>query len=631
MTLPLDIRVELVKIARLLGVGSDDVSYLSSLPLDELRALRDTIGDQLFAAAGEKLEKVAQAAKLAPAALAAAMAPKYFGATLSAALTGVVEPARALKIAPRLPVPFMADVATSMDPRKSRDIIAQVPVANAVSVGRELVQRAEYITLGRLVSGVPAETLRQTVDNLDDEAIVRTALVLEDKSRLDELLGVLPAQRLATVVHAVSDHGLWNDALELLKHLSPARRTQLADLVAGQDDAMLESLVTSAAETGRLATLDFLDGMSEGAKARFARVRALGSEQMLGYLVDGVGRSNGWQRVVPLLKYLPEDAQDRLARLPALGDRTVLGALTEASQRTQDWTGLLALVPRLNADSTKALADVFAAGQDIDPLVGAATRHGALHALMPLAEHLPPPLRDKLSAAMGGLGRDEMSTTFAAASAAGRLPELLTVAAAMPADAREQAVGVVVENADDDDLLGMTLDESQQQELWSPLLQLAQGVPAPLLGQLGERAASLQLDTALPAILQAAEQTGAWGTGLALVQGVNKTLDDAGLGEVVAVPAALARRAAEQAQALDITGGLDVIGASVGRQLTEMGLPGADVAHGVFKGLGGLVKGVADMVAPTERAADSPPAAPPPADAPPAERPRPRPSPRPRT
>ncbi|MEO6887329.1 MAG: hypothetical protein ABI232_13730, partial [Jatrophihabitantaceae bacterium] len=75
------------------------------------------------------------------------------------------------------------------------------PADTVVAVGRELVGRGDYVTMGRFVGYLPEATLGPAVEAIDAADLLRIAFVLEDKDRLDALAD-LAHDRLSDLIDA---------------------------------------------------------------------------------------------------------------------------------------------------------------------------------------------------------------------------------------------------------------------------------------------------------------------------------------------------------------------------------------------------------------------------------------------
>ncbi len=307
-----DARAEVVRLAQLLGHDPAALDGLTAADPADLRALRRQVTDLLFDADRPQLQRIVAAADRLPVQLVAQIGPRAFGPLLCARVTGLLAPERAVAIAERLDAPFLAELATELDPRRARAVLAAVPVRLALTIAAELTAREDAVTMARYVGELNDATLVAALGVVDDATLLRVAVLLGEDAGLDHLVGLLPDDRLRGLLHAATEHGLWADALDLLGHLGPAQRAHAARVTAGLDDTDLAALV------GAAATDDL------------------------------------WGAVVPLLPLLDEETRARFAALPAVHDPAVLGGLAAAAREAGVAEDVAALVPLLPAAARDA-------------------------------------------------------------------------------------------------------------------------------------------------------------------------------------------------------------------------------------------------------------------------------------
>ncbi|MCU1682157.1 MAG: hypothetical protein JWQ81_2896 [Amycolatopsis sp.] len=219
-------RPEILKLARVLSVGPERFAYLENVDPEDLKRLRGQVTDTLFDANLAVLQRMALASRLLPVPLLAKIGEKVFGPLLCARIAGVIDASRGVDVAKRLPTGYLADVAVELDPRRASAIISGIPLKAVVDVAAELTRREDWITIGRFVGHLADRTVVACLDVMPDVALLQVAFVLDDKSRLDHVIGLLPPQRLPGVLRAAADHDLMPLAEDLLAHLSPAHRAR---------------------------------------------------------------------------------------------------------------------------------------------------------------------------------------------------------------------------------------------------------------------------------------------------------------------------------------------------------------------------------------------------------------------
>lgn len=233
---PLNIHAEILKLARLLRVKAERLIYLQRLDPEDVKQLREQVTEMLFSAHTQTLSKLAAASKLLPVGLNARLAERTFGAILSAHMAGLVEPGRAVEMASRLPAPFLAEVASHIDPRRTGPVIAGIPPPRIAEIARQLLDRQDFVTMGRAVGQLSPEALKAALEVLDDASVLRAAFVMEDKDNLSQLAELLGEDRLVGLIDAAEESGLQEEAIDLLSRLGEAQREALLAIIAERDE-----------------------------------------------------------------------------------------------------------------------------------------------------------------------------------------------------------------------------------------------------------------------------------------------------------------------------------------------------------------------------------------------------------
>lgn len=361
MSQRLETSAEILKFARLIEKDPDQLGFLESVSPEELRALREGVTNTIFDAGAQSLKRVAAGAKLLPSPLVATIALKSFGPLLCARAAGAVDPSKALDVAKRLPADFLADVTIQLDPRRVAHIIGRVPQDLVVPVASELGRREEHVTMGRFLAYVPDNAIVAAMTALSDEAMLRTAFVLEHKDRLNHALGLLPPERLPGIFANASKLGLWPEALDLLEHLSPARRGPIADVVAEQPAEVIEDLV-SAVSAARIweNLLPVVGVMSEGHRLRLAAVPAFHEPRVLGEIIEAAAVASQWADLLPLLRVLPDPVFAKIPELVVALPLDLLTALvSEAVEALEVLEPFIDVLSRMDAASLDRIAGLI--------------------------------------------------------------------------------------------------------------------------------------------------------------------------------------------------------------------------------------------------------------------------------
>ena len=245
-------QAEILKLARLLDVGPEDLAYLEAVDAESLRALREQATEHLFAADRRHLQSLAAASAKLPGALVAKMAQHVFGPLLSARVAGLLESRHAIDLARHLPPHFLAEIGIHIDPRQVVDVLASMPPDRVVTIARELAARKEHVAMGRFVGHMPDDAILAAIDVLADGDLLRTAFVIEGDGALERVLALLPHDRVAGVLCAAVEEDLWSEGVELVHRVPEERRAELAAAAAALDDRVVDALLVAALDEERL-------------------------------------------------------------------------------------------------------------------------------------------------------------------------------------------------------------------------------------------------------------------------------------------------------------------------------------------------------------------------------------------
>ncbi|HWF72507.1 MAG TPA: hypothetical protein VG186_04135 [Solirubrobacteraceae bacterium] len=343
MSTVLETRAEIIKLARVLGTPADQLGYLERATPDDLRALREQATDKLFEGDRDRLHKLALASRLLPSSIGAAIARWALGALLSARVTGLLVPSKAVDMAKHLPASFLADIAVELDPRRAREVIERMPAWQVGEVAAELARRNEHVAMGRFVGFLGDEAITAAMEQIDDAGLLRIAFVMEGKDNLDHVVSLLPEHRLAGVMRSADQARLWPEALDLLDHLSDERKGSLAEIATAE--GLLESLAETAHAEGLWdVVLPVIPLMTEGSRLSLARLPIVEDRDALAAILETAAVFDLWAALLPVVDHLPAGSRDIVASLAAGFDQAVLERILAVVGERDMWSILLPLV-----------------------------------------------------------------------------------------------------------------------------------------------------------------------------------------------------------------------------------------------------------------------------------------------
>jgi hypothetical protein len=229
----LETRAEITRIAALLRVSEAHLAFIAHQDIDTLRTLRNQITDRLFDADRGVIESIAKAQRMVPGSVSSKIAVKAFPPSLSARVAGVLGTDAAVDMARRVPVTYLADLAPHIDPRRVTAILAKLPTELIVEVGKILGERGDYIAMADFVGVLNVSQIAQVIPVLTDEAVVHTGLVVEDPSRVGEIVTLLPRDRLEGLLRTGAATGSWDTIRRAREHVSVELQAELIEIARG--------------------------------------------------------------------------------------------------------------------------------------------------------------------------------------------------------------------------------------------------------------------------------------------------------------------------------------------------------------------------------------------------------------
>jgi hypothetical protein len=388
----LNVDVEILRLARLVGAQPQELAYLRDADPQDIRDLREQVTVVMFDADRQMLQRVAATTRLIPSKLAAVIGERAFGPLLCARLTGLLEPSRAVDIAAKLPTAFLTDLAIELDPRRASRVVAEIPPRQIAQITQVLAEREEHVVMGGFVGHLSEAALRAAIAAVCDETLLRTAYVVESKGSIGALVATLPRERLERIVATAAAADLWVEALDVLGHVSERQRGELGDIAAGQPDTVLDSMVhTAQRELLWDDVLPVTRAMSPESRARFARLPSIHTRPVLASIVDAASRHALWPELLQLLPLLPAAARRRVAALGTGFGRPLLAQIVGAAHGQDLWGPLMQFATELEHRTQVLIAKLLASSDDeiLDGMLDAVWELRLEPELARLASRLP--------------------------------------------------------------------------------------------------------------------------------------------------------------------------------------------------------------------------------------------------
>ena len=375
-------RAELVKLGHTLDVEPEALDFLSEVPAEQLRSLRISIYELLFRQDRELFRRLAAGARWLPTPLTLKFVERV-GPLLTARVTAEVPSRDALQMALRTSTAFSADVLVHLDPRRTRDLLRQLPTEWVVELAQELARRGDWMTMSRFVDFFPDEVIAAVVEAIEDEGVfLRVIFFMGSKNRIDHLIRMLPQERLEHLLLLVEEESeLLPAFLSLLVHVTYAQKRKLGDLAAAQPEPVLTGFVRGADEQGLWADmLPVVAAMSDLAQQKVVNLPVLREAPVQEGIIQAADEQDLWGVVLPLIELMDDANRDAVARIVAGRGRETLERAAGAALMGEHWEELLDLVRRMPRTKQDELAAIVGGFGEVDPDLSSriATRAEAL-------------------------------------------------------------------------------------------------------------------------------------------------------------------------------------------------------------------------------------------------------------
>jgi hypothetical protein len=266
--------------------------------------------------------------------------------------------------------------------------------------------------MGRFVGFLPRASLEASVRVVGDADLLRTAFVLEDKSRLDELAEIAQ-DRLEGIVRAAHDNDLWGEALDLVGNLDARWQGRLGDLTAGMGEDVLDAIIRAAHRTQAWDNLlPVTRAMSEDSLRAFAKAPAAYEPDVLRNVIDVAARYDLWADLFPLADALPEAARPHLAEAVGELSREQLLSAVHAAAKSGNVDTLVEIALAQSDAGRSRVLEIIDGLPDLAEFTAALTAdtpQPVWDALLSVRDEMPDNVRDAVRARAEELGKDGVS------------------------------------------------------------------------------------------------------------------------------------------------------------------------------------------------------------------------------
>ncbi len=387
-------RAELIKLGRGLDVETGQLDFLGSQAPEVLRQLRVALSDRIFDEQRQLFRVLAVWARWLPAWLAAGLVRWWLGPRLTARIAGELPAWRAAAISRFLPPFFMAEVAVALDPRSARELIGLLPVHQVVAIARILLDKRDFVTIGRFVGLLPDDVICEVAEGIADEGdLLEIVFHLESRERIDHLVRILPSERIHNAMMIVCDQSrreLWPKLLALVTNVGYGLKRELGDLAASQGDEVLAAIVRAAQEEDLWADiLPVVVCLSPEVQRRVVNLPFLLAPEVMRNILKAADEAGLWTSLLSLAASMNEGGRNAVALALSDVDSEVFDRIAYAALLRAQFDTVLDIVGRLPVSrhgECLAILDRYVGGLDADTVAyihGALQAHGLEHLAQP--------------------------------------------------------------------------------------------------------------------------------------------------------------------------------------------------------------------------------------------------------
>lgn len=305
---------EVGHLRRELDAPDDALAFLGAFDAADVRRLRIATAESLAARHRKTFRSMASASKLLPKPILGTIGEKAVGPLICSKIAAELEPGHARKIVGSFSVPFLADLCRTLDTVSAGPVLLAIPAKVAVPVGRELYERADLDTLARFIDVVDLELIPPMLEIIDDDALIRIAIVAQSRERLSEIFEQLDDERLLDLVEAAVRGGVLDQAIVMVSELSAPQVTRVLEVVVGAGDLLITDVVSAIADLDAWdRVLPILTQLDPGDVAIVASSPVLTRPEVFESIVDHVTAADAIDDLVSLIATLSTEKQETLA------------------------------------------------------------------------------------------------------------------------------------------------------------------------------------------------------------------------------------------------------------------------------------------------------------------------------
>lgn len=354
----LAVHAEIIKLARILSVSEQQLTFLQGIAPESLRQFRFAIIELLQDQQKARFRHLATWVNWLPNWLNVFMVKRFLDLLIVAQIAVHLSTENLYRIAKKLSAETLAEISVHLDPRLARELLVYLTTHHIIEIAQVLLQKRDFVTMGRFVSMLSDEVVQDVAQIVEQESdLLEIAFYIESRERIDHLVHVIPKARIEKALLIICDPTqrlVWPKLLALMSHIGYELKQELGDLAVQQGETVINAIIQAAQEDQLWEDmLPVVAGLSAQAQHYVANLPALRQVDIIQSIVAAADRCNLWTDMLVVVNYMQDEARQGVAIAIAQIDEQVLHHIAYASLLRSQWEVTFDIVGRMPIDKQR--------------------------------------------------------------------------------------------------------------------------------------------------------------------------------------------------------------------------------------------------------------------------------------
>ncbi|UTO18776.1 hypothetical protein NGC85_12675 [Acinetobacter sp. Z1] len=360
----LAVHAEIIKIARILNVQEQQLTFLLTLAPESLRQFRFAMIELLQNQQKTRFRNLAAWVNWLPNWLTAIMVKRFFDPFIVAQIAVHLSTEHLYRIAKHLSADTLAAISVYLDPRLARELLGYLTTHQIIDIAQVLLKQRNFVTMGRFVGMLSDEVVQDVAQIIEKESdLLEIAFYIESRERIDHLVHVLPKDRIRKALLIISDPTqrlVWPKLLALMSHIGYELKHELGDLAVQQGELVINAIIHAAQEDQLWEDmLPVVACLSAQAQCYVANLPALRQVEIIQSIVEAADRCDLWTDMLVVVNYMQDDAREAVATAIAQINEEVLHHIAYASLLRSQWEVTFDIVRRMPLEKKQQCKEIL--------------------------------------------------------------------------------------------------------------------------------------------------------------------------------------------------------------------------------------------------------------------------------